>query len=134
MEMNGPVPGRLTDTMKPNHVLIPLLLFLALIGGISERYAANNIPEPMWWVLLSTLLCGAIIFYWYVLDSNARGYHRSKWLNIGVVALAVVAVPYYLVRSRPAGQKGKALLKFLGFGILLWIATAGGAVLVTVFL
>jgi hypothetical protein len=39
------------------------------------------------------------------------------------------ALPYYLVRSRPRGQKLMALLKCAGFALLLVLATAAGMVL-----
>jgi hypothetical protein len=37
-------------------------------------------------------------------------------------------VPYYLVRSRPAGEKGRALLRLAGFCALLVVAAGVGGV------
>jgi hypothetical protein len=42
----------------------------------------------------------ALIFFWFRLDANQRGYRRSPLLNVSVVALAIVALPYYFFRSR----------------------------------
>jgi hypothetical protein len=33
-------------------------------------------------------------FLWYCRDRDARGYPRSRWLNIAMVALTIVALPY----------------------------------------
>jgi hypothetical protein len=43
-------------------------------------------------------------------------------LSVAIIALTVLAVPYYLLRSRPRGQRLKAVGKYLGFALLVWIA------------
>lgn len=60
------------------------------------------------------LLGTTLIFLWYRADSDAHNYKRSALLNIGVVAFAVIALPYYFFRSR--GAKGG--LVALGYFIL----------------
>jgi formate hydrogenlyase subunit 4 len=52
----------------------------------------------------ATLISALLIFGWYRIDSSQRGYRRSPWLNVGVVLLALVALPVYFFRSR--GAKG----------------------------
>jgi hypothetical protein len=59
-----------------------------------------------------------LIFLWYRIDADQRGFQRTTLLNVGIVMIAAVAVPYYLIRSR-GWQEGpaavlKALLVFLG--------------------
>jgi hypothetical protein len=63
-----------------------------------------------------------LIFLWYRIDADQRGFQRSTLLNVGIVMIAAVAVPYYLIRSR-GWQEGpaavlKALLVFLGSIVL----------------
>lgn len=110
--------------MKPGHVLALLFAFTAIAGLADAHQALTGVESPAW-SLVSTLVFSFLCFYWYRLDSLARGYRPSAWLNVGVVMLAVVAVPYYLVRSRPAGARARALLRFGGFALLL----AGAAML-----
>jgi uncharacterized membrane protein len=43
-----------------------------------------------------------------------------------MVSVGFLAIPYYLWRSRPAGQRGRALLRFFGFVVLLVLVTALG--------
>jgi uncharacterized membrane protein len=43
--------------------------------------------------------------------------------------LTILAMPYYLLRSRPRGEKLRSLFKCLGFGLLMVLCTAVGAVL-----
>lgn len=63
-----------------------------------------------------------LVFLWYRIDADQRGFQRSMLLNVGIVMIAAVAVPYYLIRSR-GWQEGpaavlKALLVFLGSIVL----------------
>lgn len=115
--------------MNAKHPLICLLVFTALIGGVRAYLDAQRIPEPIVWVVISTLLSSVCVFAWYYYDSTALNYARSFWLNISMVFIALLAVPYYLLRSRPKGQKGRALLRFLGFSTLLILASAIGAII-----
>lgn len=112
--------------MKTVHILA-LLVAVTLVAGVVDAHDMALHVQSNGWAVLSTLMFSFLSFYWYRLDSEARQYRRTRWLSVGVVMLAIVAVPYYLVRSRPAGQKGRALLRLAGFCVLLAVAgTAGG--------
>ncbi|PRC90827.1 hypothetical protein [Solimicrobium silvestre] len=58
---------------------------------------------------------GIAVYCWYYSDSEVYKYERSGVLNFCMIFLTIFAMPYYLIRSRPTGQKGKALLKCIGF-------------------
>ena len=64
---------------------------------------------------MSTLL----VFLWYRVDSSMRNYPRSLWLNVCIIAVTVIALPYYFFRSR--GARGG--LVALGLFILLLAAS-----------
>jgi hypothetical protein len=114
--------------MKTAHILA-LLVAVTLVAGVVDAHDMALHVQSNGWAVLSTLMFSFLSFCWYRLDSEACQYRRTRWLSIGVVMLAIVAVPYYLVRSRPAGQKGRALLRLAGFCVLLAVAgTAGGLV------
>ena len=51
-------------------------------------------------------------FLWYRGDSDARGFRRSRWLSVAVVAFTVATIPYYLVRSRGEAERGRALVAY----------------------
>ena len=54
------------------------------------------------------MLIGAfLVFMWYHKDSNEMGYKRSTILNIMVVGVGIIALPYYFFRSR--GVRGGAI-------------------------
>jgi amino acid transporter len=111
--------------MKTVHILALLVAVTAVAGVVDAHDMALHV-QSNGWAVLSTLIFSYLSFYWYRLDSEARLYRRSRWLSVGVVMLAIVAVPYYLVRSRPAGQKRRALLRLAGFCVLLGAAGALG--------
>jgi apolipoprotein N-acyltransferase len=114
--------------MKPKHVLGMLLAFTLLAALIDARETQHGASAP-WWALMSSLIFSFLCFCWYRLDSEQRQYRRTVLLNVGVIALAAVAIPYYVVRSRPPGQKGRALLRFGGFVLLLIAVSFCGALL-----
>jgi hypothetical protein len=61
-----------------------------------------------------------LIFAWYHIDARQRGYRRPAWLNIGVILLAIVAMPYYFFRTR--GLKGGLIST--GLALLLMVGTS----------
>lgn len=63
----------------------------------------------------------AVCFTWLHFDSRQLDIRRPWWLNVGIVLLLVVFVPYYLYKTRLAGQRGAAILGFFGlvFGCLV---------------
>jgi hypothetical protein len=110
----------------------PLYVLLALTGmqGFIEIYwGARQWPAPLGWSLVLGILSSYTTFVWYVRDSDARHYRRSLLRNIGFNALSLVFVPWYMVRSRGAGQKWRALLRLAGFCFLLLTAAATGMML-----
>ncbi|MBA8882459.1 hypothetical protein [Dokdonella fugitiva] len=56
------------------------------------------------------LLC----FAWLEMDSRQLGIRRPWWLNLGVVFLTSLFVPYYLYKTRAPGQRGGAVLAYFG--------------------
>lgn len=104
--------------MKARQSLIALLVCFFVAGVGDAYFAATHVREPGWWVISSTIALSLMIFAWYYFDSKLHQFKRSKWLNIAVVGLAFLAVPYYVFRSREKGHRAKALLKLLGFAAL----------------
>jgi hypothetical protein len=117
----------LTAAMKPRHALIALLSFLALLSCVLSVLDARGIAEPRSLQIGSTLAFSVLTFAWFWLDSESRSYERSPFLNVAVVALGFIAVPYYLLRSRPKGERLKAMGKFLAFTLLSIIALFVGS-------
>lgn len=97
---------------------------LALVAGMAAQYCyptAESSPVDV----VVTLLGALLIFSWYHLDSTRAGYRRSKVLNIAVILIAIIALPYYFFRSRGAKRglvaTGLFLLTLLGFVLLSFV-------------
>jgi CDP-diglyceride synthetase len=113
--------------MNRTQILVLLVAVTAVYGVVDARQMEQHVQYSGWEVL-ATLMFSFLSFCWYRLDSEARMYRRTALLNVGIVMFAILAVPYYLVRSRPAGQKGRALLRLAGFCALLVVAAGIGGV------
>jgi hypothetical protein len=105
-----------------------LILILFMFDAASDAYlGVRKVPVPLWWDAFSIISLIMLILTWYHFDSSTRGYVRSKWLNAGVLFAAVIAIPYYLIRSRQDGKKIMALVRLLGFAMLSLISMIIGA-------
>jgi hypothetical protein len=106
------------------------LLFMAVLVGATNGFAASrHAAQPLLWTHGLDVAFSFLSFVWYCRDGDARAYVRSRWLNIGMIVVTMLTVPYYLWRSRPRGQRLRAILRYIGFGVLVGIVTAGGFVL-----
>jgi hypothetical protein len=113
--------------MKPNQILVLLLLYIAALSGLASFLDMRRITEPQWSVVLTSLVGSLLVFWWYWADSTSRSYRRSPLLNVAVVAVGFLAVPYYLARSRQRGRRLFAIAKLFGFGLLMVVAMVIGA-------
>ena len=85
--------------MHPKNAVLGAIAAVSLLSGAIDQYFY---PGQMWppTSVGATLVLTFLVFLWYRLDSNQFGYRRSPWLNIGVIAVAIAALPYYFFRSR----------------------------------
>jgi hypothetical protein len=112
--------------MNERRVLVLILIFAALVGAVNNYLYIRAYVVPVWWQASSIVLFVLFMLTWYHYDSVSNGYKRTKWMNAGVLFMAVVAIPFYLVRSRAKGKKIKALLALSGFVALLLLSTIVG--------
>ena len=109
------------------------MVLVALMGAAFVASVAEGLAEGMrgtgrhvlFWS--QVLVYTALILGWVHLDAAERSNARPRWLTIGVIAIAIVFVPVYLLRSRPKGARARALGGFFlaGLGFCL-AAFAGG--------
>lgn len=106
-----------------------LLVAVGLYGAAIGYYGAALDRDPPKIVDRMVTLAVIILTYvWYHVDAAEREFRRTMALGAGVILLAVVAIPYYLLRSRPSGQKARALFRFLAFlGVLVGVGAAAAA-------
>lgn len=108
----------MTRRMSSNTALLLALIVVSLADGAVAQYFYPRVaraPTELWFLLGYT----TVLFAWYAIDSDHRGYKRSRWLNLAFVALGILALPYYLFRTRGAKAGFIALGWFLLIGIFI---------------
>jgi hypothetical protein len=80
-------------------VILAVLMVSAFVSGfVCQLVAPDAVVAPI--DIVSMLVSVFLLFFWFRLDSDERGYRRSPLLNAGVVGLGIVVLPYYFFRSR----------------------------------
>lgn len=97
------------------YALLSISFMYAALAGITSSY---DIQLPKSVELVAGLLMLAGTYIWYYLDAAERGYRRTTLLGGAVILFSLLAVPYYLFRSRSRGQRAKAIFRFFGICVL----------------
>jgi len=71
--------------------------------------------------LIQNLLSIPPIFWWYHVDKAEKGYRAGPLMNVGVIALTIVALPVYFIRTRGWRRGSVSVLK----GIVVFAAIIG---------
>lgn len=105
------------------------LAFLALIGGVLGQLFFPNDPFPSSDIPIM-FIAAFLTFLWYRTDTEELNYRRSLCLNVGIIALGILAFPYYFIRSRGLKKGFVFTLIFLMLVIGWSILQSVGAYLV----
>jgi hypothetical protein len=115
------------DKMNPKTVVIGLMALLTFLGGATVQFFyQHHARPPALTAVVSVVISAFLIFLWYRLDTDQRSYRRTYLLNIGVVGLCLIALPYYFFSSR--GVKGgfvASLLFVLAIVAQFFVSMAG---------
>jgi len=79
------------------YILTSLVLGFA-DGAVAYFLYPGQIFAPS--SLVISVVALLVIFMWYRGDSDNRAFRRTPLLSMGVVGLPIVAIPYYLFRTR----------------------------------
>jgi hypothetical protein len=94
-----------------------MILALGFLDGVVGAWLYGNTPFPNSAIVF--MIANAFLaFLWFRLDSDQRSYRRTPFLTIAVVGVSIVAIPYYLFRTRGirSGAIGVLVLVSLLFG------------------
>ena len=99
---------------------------LSLVMPALERAMTGRVEMLSSYGLAETALSLVALFTWFHLDKAEQGYRAGRLMNAGVLLVAVVALPIYLVRSRGWRRGGIALSLALVFlGVMFALEEAG---------
>lgn len=103
--------------MNKKIVLVLLSIHAFVDGALGHYLAPGELFPPS---APAMMFIGAVlVFMWYHYDSNEINYRRSTILNVLVVAVAFLALPYYFFRSRGAKNGALYTLYFIG-AFVIW--------------
>ena len=118
---------------RPKTVALMVLAVLSFASPALERAITGRVELLSNFGLGETLLSLIVLFCWFHLDKAEHDYRAGKLMNAGVLLLAAVALPIYLIRSRGwkrgAMAIGVALLFLAGTLVLAELGERLGAAL-----
>ena len=106
------------------------LAAISLLSPIVEAAVTGRIEPFSTFALVGAFLSIAPIYWWYYVDKEQRQFRAGAILNVGVIGLAIIALPIYFIRSR--GWKRGSLSAAMAAGVLLgtfgleWLGEAIG--------
>ena len=103
-------------TLTPKSTALALLGLVSLAGPILEGWWTGRVESMSGFDLAMTVVSISLIFWWYHLDKREHDYQAGPLMNVGVIALAMLALPIYFIRSR--GWKRGLVATFYAAGIL----------------
>ena len=118
--------------MRQKQATLVALLGASVVLGIVEvalGLPMQNSQERLLFTFVGNLALLVLGFRWLKLDARELDIRRPMWLNVGIVLLAAVFVPYYLFKTRPPERRLVAIASFFGLVIACMLASAFGAVL-----
>ena len=118
-----------TPISKPKLCALGLLAAITLVTPIVETLMTGRVEPFSKFDLGGSFLSLLPIYWWYHLDKDQTGYRAGPLLNVGVAALAIVALPVYFVRSRGWKRGGVIGLYALGALGVLYLLEALGEVI-----
>lgn len=124
--MNAPV----SDMRRQKQVTLIALIGVSIALGILDVALAlplTDNPGRLAFTLGGNIALLLIGFRWLQIDARELDIRRPQWLNVAIVLLAAIFVPYYLYKTRPANHRLPAIAGFFGLIFACMMGTAIGA-------
>ena len=108
--------------MKPKTLALALIAAIEFASPLVENVATGRVSTISTFGLVSLAVEVVLLFWWYHLDKDEHGYRAGPLMNGGMLFMAVVALPIYVVRTRGWRRGGRAIAlaaAFLALTLLL---------------
>jgi uncharacterized membrane protein len=89
---------------------LAILAAISLLGPVLEIIITGRIEPYGNFAMAEVFVSIAPIYWWYYLDKRDTQYRAGSLMNAGVIALAIVALPIYFIRSRGWKRGGLFIL------------------------
>ena len=112
--------------MKSSLIVAIVFWVLIFISLLAEEVFLYSWTRTGAYHLSTSIVYALFLFGWFLADARERGHTPSLPLKIAVVAVGVLALPYYKFRFFGA----RAGFVFIGIVLGLFVATLAGSYLV----
>lgn len=112
--------------MKPKLVALGLLALVSLVSPMIEKLVTGRVEMLSKFGMVETVVSLVVLFWWYHMDKREWNYKAGPLMNGGVLAVAIIALPVYFIRTR--GWKKGAVTIALALAFLaatLFLGEAG---------
>lgn len=94
---------------------VGVVIFLVTLWAAVDSYflSSGNATPGLFNALFAVPIL-IVAYLWYRYDTSSRSYTYSPLQGGAVVLFVLIAIPYYLARGRPPGQKFSSVVKFFG--------------------
>lgn len=116
--------------MTARQTICGYLAINAVLGVLSAALSLElaSIAQGAWFILSM-----AVPYVWFYQDAAKRRFARTYPWTRGIILLSLVTVPLYLFKSRPPGQRLKAIAKAAGvFALSVLLPILGAALYATI--
>lgn len=108
---------------------LALLAAISLLGPLVEVLVTGKIEPYSKFEMAEVFLSIAPIYWWYYVDKAQMDFRAGPIQNAGVIAVAIVALPVYFIRSRGWKRGGLYVLMMAGaFAVSLGLEELGEAI------
>ena len=120
-------------SVGPKNLALIVLALLSFASPALERVVTGRVELLSSFGMAETLLSLVVLFWWFHLDKADHNYQAGRLMNAGVLLVAAITLPIYLIRSRGwkrgAMAIGVALLFLAGTFVLGELGERLGAAL-----
>ena len=95
--------------MRPKTIALVAMAVLSFASPLAEMLLTGAVDAFSTFGLISTLVSLVLLFWWYHLDKEERGYGSGRLMNAGILVAAVIAFPIYFVRTRGWKRGARAI-------------------------
>ncbi|HNR91282.1 MAG TPA: hypothetical protein PKO41_02545 [Dokdonella sp.] len=129
--MNAPTPAP-NQAQQRKASTIAAMFGVALVLGVLNVALNPDVVQNA--RVTGTQIAGNLVllylgFRWLAIDSAQLDIRRPLWLNVCIILLAIVFVPYYFYKTRRPGQRAQPILLFLALVVGIGIVSAIGSTL-----
>lgn len=76
------------------------IALIALVMSVAETAMTGHVETLSVYGVIESALAIPLMYWWYYMDKQQTGYKAGPLMNVGVIAVAVIAFPIYFIRSR----------------------------------